>query len=124
MYIKHTCVVGCQGDSFRTDRSDSTAGTTDQLSRHATVKKNMNRFVSTLSIISLSLVSIVTLTTIYAVFISVHKHIFVFVYIMHSYDVSIVNLIVHTFTLNTWVDILNSSFEPHAVFNSCYEDKL
>ena len=38
-------LVGCQGDySYQSERTNSVSGT-EQLSRHATVKKNMNRSV-------------------------------------------------------------------------------
>ena len=39
-------LVGCQGESFQTERTNSVSGvSTEQLTRHATVKKNMNRSV-------------------------------------------------------------------------------
>ena len=39
-------LVGCQGESYQTERTNSVSGvSTEQLSRHATVKKNMNRSV-------------------------------------------------------------------------------
>ena len=59
-YYKNSCIyivvsfvifylnmlVGCQGDSYQTERTNSVSGvSTDQLTRHATVKKNMNRSV-------------------------------------------------------------------------------
>ena len=37
-------LVGCQGDSYQSKRTNSVSGA-EQLSRHATVKKNLNRSV-------------------------------------------------------------------------------